>query len=49
MSQERVEVNGQIGFYIDATRCINCRTCEIACKDFNDAAVGQRIRKVRTF
>jgi anaerobic dimethyl sulfoxide reductase subunit B len=40
---------GQIGFYIDATRCINCKTCEVACKDFNDAAVGQRIRKVRTF
>ena len=39
----------QIGFFIDATRCINCKTCEIACKDFNDAAVGRRIRKVRSF
>jgi anaerobic dimethyl sulfoxide reductase subunit B (iron-sulfur subunit) len=39
----------QIGFFIDATKCINCRTCEIACKDFNNAAVGVRIRKVRSF
>lgn len=39
----------QIGFFVDTTRCTNCRTCEIACKDFNDAAAGQRIRRVRTF
>jgi len=39
----------QIGFFVDATRCINCKTCEIACKDFNDAPVGRRIRKVRSF
>jgi len=38
----------QIAFYVDTTRCINCRTCEIACKDANDAAVGVRIRRVRT-
>jgi anaerobic dimethyl sulfoxide reductase subunit B (iron-sulfur subunit) len=40
---------GQLGFFVDATRCINCRTCEVACKDVNDAAPGVRIRKVRTF
>ncbi len=39
----------QIGFYIDTTRCINCKTCEIACKDINDLAIGLRIRRVRTF
>ncbi len=39
----------QIGFFVDATRCVNCKTCEIACKDFHDAAVGRRIRRVRTF
>ena len=39
----------QIGFFVDATRCINCKTCEIACKDFHDAATGRRIRKVRSF
>jgi anaerobic dimethyl sulfoxide reductase subunit B len=42
-------LSGQIGFYIDTTKCINCKTCEIACKDFNNAAPGQRIRRVRTF
>jgi anaerobic dimethyl sulfoxide reductase subunit B (iron-sulfur subunit) len=40
---------GQIGFLVDATRCINCKTCEVACKDFNDADIGVRIRQVRTF
>jgi len=39
----------QIGFFVDTTKCINCKTCEIACKDFNDSEVGRRIRKVRTF
>jgi anaerobic dimethyl sulfoxide reductase subunit B (iron-sulfur subunit) len=39
----------QIAFYVDATKCINCKTCEIACKDVNNAALGVRIRKVRTF
>lgn len=39
----------QIAFFVDATRCINCKTCEVACKDFNDAALGRRMRKVRTF
>jgi anaerobic dimethyl sulfoxide reductase subunit B (iron-sulfur subunit) len=42
-------VNGQIGFFIDTTRCMNCKTCEIACKDINDSAVGQRLRRVHTF
>jgi anaerobic dimethyl sulfoxide reductase subunit B (iron-sulfur subunit) len=41
--------SGQLAFYVDTTKCINCRTCEIACKDFNNSAVGQRIRKVRVF
>jgi anaerobic dimethyl sulfoxide reductase subunit B (iron-sulfur subunit) len=39
----------QIGFFVDTTRCINCKTCEIACKDANDATVGRRLRRVRTF
>lgn len=41
--------NRQLAFFVDTTKCINCKTCEIACKDFNDAGVGRRIRKVRTF
>lgn len=39
----------QLAFWVDSTRCINCKTCEIACKDRNGAAVGQRPRRVRTF
>ncbi|AGK55577.1 4Fe-4S dicluster domain-containing protein [Bacillus sp. 1NLA3E] len=39
----------QMAFYVDTTKCINCKTCEIACKDINNAALGQRIRKVRSF
>lgn len=42
-------MSGQMGFYIDTTRCINCKTCEIACKDINDLAVGLRLRRVHTF
>ncbi len=39
----------QLGFLVDATLCINCKTCEIACKDSQGAAVGQRLRRVHTF
>lgn len=42
-------VRRQIAFFVDSTRCINCKTCEIACKDAHDAPVGRRMRKVRTF
>ena len=38
-----------MAFLVDTTRCINCKTCEIACKDINASVVGVRIRRVRTF
>jgi anaerobic dimethyl sulfoxide reductase subunit B len=41
--------DSQLAFFVDTTKCINCRTCEIACKDFNNSSVGSRIRKVRVF
>jgi anaerobic dimethyl sulfoxide reductase subunit B (iron-sulfur subunit) len=41
--------NRQLAFVVDTTRCINCKTCEIACKDINGAGPGVRIRKVRSF
>jgi anaerobic dimethyl sulfoxide reductase subunit B len=44
-----MDSSAQIGFFVDATRCINCKTCEIACKDLHDAAPGRRIRRVRSF
>jgi anaerobic dimethyl sulfoxide reductase subunit B (iron-sulfur subunit) len=39
----------QIAFYVDTTKCINCKTCEVACKDANDSPLAVRIRRVRTF
>jgi anaerobic dimethyl sulfoxide reductase subunit B (iron-sulfur subunit) len=39
----------QIGFFVDASKCINCKTCEIACKDFHDSPPGRRFRRVRSF
>lgn len=42
-------VRRQIAFFVDATKCINCKTCEVACKDAHDAGVGRRMRRVRTF
>jgi anaerobic dimethyl sulfoxide reductase subunit B (iron-sulfur subunit) len=38
----------QLSFLVDATRCVNCKTCEIACQDFNRVP-GVRLRRVRTF
>jgi anaerobic dimethyl sulfoxide reductase subunit B (iron-sulfur subunit) len=33
----------QYGFYYDAGRCIGCRACVFACKDWNDNAVGESV------
>ncbi|MBP1595963.1 MAG: reductase, iron-sulfur subunit [Acidobacteria bacterium] len=49
MPEEASMASGQIAFFVDTTKCTNCRTCEISCKDFNNAAAGLRIRRVRTF
>jgi anaerobic dimethyl sulfoxide reductase subunit B (iron-sulfur subunit) len=46
---ERTGTGRGIVFYVDTTRCINCRTCEVACKDANGAGPGVRIRRVRVF
>ncbi|MBE3598443.1 MAG: dimethylsulfoxide reductase subunit B [Limnochordaceae bacterium] len=40
---------GQLGFYVDMTACIGCRTCQIACKDKNDLAIGVLYRRVYAF
>lgn len=39
----------QYAFYFDNSRCTGCRTCEMACKDYNDLAVDIRYRKVYDF
>ena len=38
-----------VGFYVDMTHCIGCRTCQVACKDRHDLQVsGPRPRRVET-
>lgn len=36
----------QYGFYFDEGRCIQCRTCELACKSAHDTEPGVKWRKV---
>ena len=36
----------QYGFYYDASRCIQCRTCELACKSIHDTEPGVKWRRV---
>lgn len=39
-----------LGFYFDVTRCIGCRTCQVACKDRRDIQKpGVRPRRVESF
>ena len=33
----------QYGFYYDADRCIGCRACVLACKDWNDNEAGESV------
>lgn len=39
----------QMGFYIDVTKCVGCKTCTVACKDTNDLEVGRNYRRVYDF
>lgn len=36
----------QYGFYYDADRCIQCRTCELACKSAHNTEPGIKWRRV---
>ncbi len=40
---------GKMGFYFDATNCIGCHTCQVACKDVNRLEVGQNFRNVTSW
>lgn len=39
----------QMAFFIDTSACIGCKTCELACKDKKNLAMGVRLRRVREF
>jgi DMSO reductase iron-sulfur subunit len=36
----------QYGFYFDADRCVQCRTCEVACKSARSIELGIKWRRV---
>jgi len=36
----------QLGFYFDASACMGCKTCQVACKDKNNLPVGINWRRV---
>ncbi|MDR1185783.1 MAG: dimethylsulfoxide reductase subunit B [Coriobacteriales bacterium] len=35
-----------MGFYFDGTRCIGCKTCELACKDYKNLSTAVTFRNV---
>ncbi|RXJ86065.1 DMSO/selenate family reductase complex B subunit [Arcobacter sp. CECT 8985] len=41
-----MEKNKQFGFFLDQTRCVGCRTCQLACKDYKKSPVGISFRRV---
>jgi anaerobic dimethyl sulfoxide reductase subunit B (iron-sulfur subunit) len=36
----------QMAFHVDTSACVNCRACQIVCKDKNDLPVGVTWRRV---
>jgi len=38
-----------LGFYVDLSSCICCRTCQVACKDKNNLEVGVILRNAKTY
>ena len=36
----------QLGFYVDAERCVQCQSCEVACKGSNHVELGVKWRRV---
>ena len=39
-------MTNQYGFYFDADRCVQCRTCEVACKSVHNIEPGTKWRRV---
>jgi anaerobic dimethyl sulfoxide reductase subunit B (iron-sulfur subunit) len=36
----------QLAFYFDASACIGCKTCQVACQDKNNLSAGMKWRRV---
>ena len=47
--QEYTPLMPQYGWLLDEKRCIECRACEAACKQWNRLEPGIQFRKVRTY
>ncbi|MGI5840199.1 MAG: 4Fe-4S dicluster domain-containing protein [bacterium] len=39
----------QYGFFVDLTRCVGCRTCAVACRDWHSGGTESARREVKTF
>jgi len=39
----------QKGFFVNIKRCLGCHTCQIACKDYFDLAIGELVRTVNRY
>jgi anaerobic dimethyl sulfoxide reductase subunit B (iron-sulfur subunit) len=39
----------QLAFYFDASACIGCKACQVACQDKNDLRAGRKWRRVFTY
>lgn len=36
-------------FYFDSSRCVACKTCQVACKKKNDLPIGINYRAVASY
>ncbi|MCI6989177.1 MAG: dimethylsulfoxide reductase subunit B [Campylobacter sp.] len=43
---KKLQKDEQFGFMIDQSRCVGCRTCQMACKDYKDSPIGVNFRRV---
>ncbi len=39
----------QLAFYFDASACMGCKTCQVACKDKNNLSLGVNWRRVHQY
>jgi anaerobic dimethyl sulfoxide reductase subunit B (iron-sulfur subunit) len=39
----------QLGFYVDSKRCVQCHSCQVACKSVNNVELGPTWRQVLSY